>query len=85
MYAVRSKVGTGRYRADQQSSDWVGFAILEVIGEDANDPSAVAKAKALQRMWTQNRVLEEYDDKDDRRKTKRFIRAGPFEKEAAPP
>jgi hypothetical protein len=77
LYAVRAEVRNGKWRADPQSGQWVGYAILKAIGVEA-DEAGKAKAKALQKMWTESRALEEYDDKDEARRIKKFVRAGPF-------
>lgn len=77
MHAVRQKAAEGKYRADAQASDWIGFAIMDVLGRE-DTPGARAQAKALQALWLKSGALKEVQDKDDRRKTKRFIRPGGF-------
>lgn len=78
MHAVRTRVAQGKWRADQQSPSWVGYAILEALGITDRDTAAKAKAKALQAMWIQSKALEEYQDEDERRRLKMFVRPGPF-------
>ncbi len=78
MCAVRARVAQGKWRADQQSPSWVGYAILEALGITDRGTAAKAKAKALQAMWIQSKALEEYQDEDERRRRKMFVRPGPF-------
>ena len=78
---TRRIVAAGNWRADPRSEQWVGYAILQALGfDDALNASEAAKgkAKALQKMWTESRALEEFDAPDERRKMRKFVRPGPF-------
>lgn len=77
MHAVRQKVSTGKYRVDAQATDWVGYAIIEVLGVEVSEATK-AKAKSLQAMWTKNGVLKNVTENDERRKPKQYVRPGDF-------
>lgn len=77
MQAVRQKVSTGKYRVDAQATDWVGYAIIEVLGVEVSEATK-AKAKSLQVMWTKNGVLKNVTENDERRKPKQYVRPGGF-------
>lgn len=73
--AVRHRVGIERWREDPQAAEWVGYLIIDVLGEDRNSIASVAKAKMLQRKWTEQGALKVSLEKDGY-KEKKFIRPG---------
>lgn len=77
MQAVRHKVSTGKWRADAQATEWVGYAIIEVLGLETTEATK-AKAKSLQSMWVKNGVLKEVTENDEKRKPRKYVRAGNF-------
>lgn len=77
MEAVRQRASSGRWRADPQANDWIGYAIIAALGLETTDATK-AKAKSLQAMWVKNGALKEVTELDDRRKEKKYIRPGTF-------
>jgi hypothetical protein len=63
------------YRADDQSPDWVGRLIAEVVELDADDDKATIKK--IIKTWVDNKVLYRVERKDERRRPKVFITADP--------
>lgn len=77
MQEVRKRVTTGKWRADAQATDWVGYAIIEVLGLEQSE-AAKAKAKTLQSIWTKSGALKEVTENDEKRKPRKYVRAGAF-------
>jgi RecA-family ATPase len=77
MQAVRQKVSTGKWRADSQATDWVGYAIIEVLGVDTTEATK-AKAKSLQAMWVKSGALKEVIENDAKRNPRKYVRPGAF-------
>ncbi len=77
MELVREKTRTGKWRADAQAKEWVGVAIMDVLGLE-DTPAARAKAKGIQSVWTGSKALKVTIEKDTDRKEKKFVRPGDF-------
>lgn len=71
--AIVDAVRGGSWRANPQSSDWVGNPIAKAMGLDMNETSARATVKAAIARWLKQGVLCTYEAHDNRRKTKTFI------------
>jgi hypothetical protein len=74
MHKLREMAGTGSYRADPQSRDWIGVAVAEVVGLDPEDDKA--RIKALLKVWMAKDVLRKVERKDAERKLRWFIEPG---------
>ena len=74
MRTVRDMARDGAYRADPQSPDWIGRAVAEVIGLDAQDDKG--RIKAILKAWVANGVLKVVKRKDAERKLRAFVEAG---------
>lgn len=77
MQEVRRRAAAGKWRADAQATDWIGYAIIEVLGIEVSE-AAKAKAKSLQAMWTQSKALKEVVENDEKRKPRKYVRPGEF-------
>lgn len=73
---VQDAVGKGRWRENQQSADWVGKAVADVLMLDHSDPKDRKRIIVLLREWVRNDVLRVVEDEDERRKTKKFVVVG---------
>ncbi len=74
--AVQNKVAKGTWRQNSQSTEWVGFAVAEVLGLDADDKAHRERIKKLLRTWTRNGMFVEVEHMDDHRKKKKFVEVG---------
>jgi hypothetical protein len=83
MYKCRELTRTGAYRLDSRSSDWIGYAIADVLkinvadGAD-NDPKDIAIIKQILAAWFKNKVLATEKRKDKTRHEKTFVIPGPW-------
>jgi hypothetical protein len=85
MHRVRTMAAEGAYRKDTQSDDWIGRAVAEVVGLDADDDADRRQIKAVLKTWFANGVLDVQDRKDEHRKNRVFIVPGNWRDEPAPP
>ena len=74
--AVQRAVADGQWREHPRSPDWVGYAVADVLEVDVEDPAKKAKVKQLLKTWISNEVLEIEEQKDDKRRVKKFVRVG---------
>lgn len=63
------------YRYDQQSPDWVGYAVASVLGISPSDAPGKRKIGQIIDKWIETGVVEKFDAPDERRKPKSFVRA----------
>lgn len=77
LYRVQMMVDKGNYRENVQARDWAGYAVAEVMGLDAGDPTSKARIKALLRGWkaTESLVVEMRVD-PKKREEKPFLAVG---------
>ena len=73
--AIKAKIRAGRWRENEQASDWVGVAVADVLGLDLRDQSARRQVKAAIGEWVKQGVLRRAEGKDHRRNTRTFIEA----------
>ena len=66
----------GQWREHPRSPDWVGYAVADVLEVDVEDPAKKAKVKQLLKTWISNDVFEIEEQKDDKRRVKKFVRVG---------
>lgn len=73
---VQQAVGKGRWRENQQASEWVGRAVAEVLMLDHDDPKDRKRILALLREWIRNDVLRVVEDEDETRRKRKFVEVG---------
>jgi hypothetical protein len=66
----------GRWREDSRARHWVGRPIAKVLRLNPGKKQDRAKLRGLLKIWIENGMFEVYEDKDEKRKTKRFVRVG---------
>lgn len=76
LLAVQKAIHGKGYRASQQSPEWVGHAIAEVLGLDSEDTSDLARIKTVIKAWTANGALVKAKVLDQNRKERPAIEVG---------
>jgi AAA domain len=76
MHAIREKARTGDWRKDAKSDEWIGHAVADLLGLDADNPVDVKKIKAILSIWFDNKVLDTALRKDAHRKERQFVVPG---------
>jgi hypothetical protein len=76
MHAVREMARTGNWREDYRSPVWIGRALADVIGVDADGPRVRKKLKAILKVWFKNKVLSTAPRNDTHRKERQFVVPG---------
>jgi hypothetical protein len=66
----------GPWREDPRARHWVGHPVAKVLRLNPGKKKDRAKLRGLLKIWTENGMFEVYEDKDEKRKTKRFVRVG---------
>lgn len=91
---VQAAVAAGEWRHSDQSPQWVGFAVADVLGFPVNevagkpklvDPAAKGRVLKMVAQWIHNDALRVIDGKDDRRKPVKFVVVGEPAVDGAPP
>jgi hypothetical protein len=83
MYKCRELTRTTAYRLDSRSSDWIGYAIADVLkikvayGAE-NDQKDLARIKQVLATWFKNKVFATEKRKDKTRHEKTFVVPGPW-------
>ena len=75
--AALAKIRSGRWRANQQANNWVGYAIADVLGVDARDAGGKAKVKAALNIWLASGTLRVVTAKDEKNVFKQFVEVAP--------
>ncbi|HEY9091901.1 AAA family ATPase [Parasphingorhabdus sp.] len=70
---VQRLVDKGDYRESQQSPDWIGNAVAEVLGWDMEAPNQKAKIRSILKIWIENRKFKVEKRQDKTRKMKSFM------------
>lgn len=65
------------FRMDCQASNWIGYAIAEVLGLDVSHKPDREQVNRVLRMWIDNGALATQRRLDDHRKTRSFVIPGP--------
>ena len=65
------------YRADSQAANWIGKAIAEVLGLDADTKAGKEQAKRVLKIWLDNGALAKERRPDKNRDPRDFIIVGP--------
>ena len=71
---VQAAVDAGQWRADVRAQNWVGLAVAEALGLDPEDEQAKSKIKGLLKIWIKNGVLIEVEGKDEKSRTRTFVK-----------
>jgi hypothetical protein len=81
MRRVRQMAAEGAYRKDARSDDWIGLAVAEVVGLDAEDKADRVIIKAALAAWFANGVLALEPRKDEHRKERTYVVPGDWNEE----
>ena len=73
---VQAHVAEGRWRANSQATDWVGYSVAETLGLDASNKAHRAKIKAMLKQWIANGALFVADGEDAKRNKRSFVEVG---------
>ena len=86
---VQERVAAGTWKESSQAADWVGLAVADALGLDADKHAKADRARisALLRTWYANRALVVVERRDPaKRENKKFVKVGEWvEVEGAPP
>ena len=74
MQAVREMARTGNWRQSYKSEEWIGYALAEVAGLDAEKDQK--KIKAILAIWFANKALDVAIRKDAHRKDRPYVVPG---------
>jgi hypothetical protein len=74
LYRVQRKIDDGDYRASDQSPDWAGNAVGEVLGLDPSVAKDKRRIKQVLKEWTAKRMFKEVMGKDSRSNDRKFLR-----------
>jgi hypothetical protein len=76
----------GPWRKDSQAKkNWVGQPIGEALGLDPTDKAHAYRIKTAFAIWLKNGAFDEFEDKDEKRMTRTFIKVGEWVKESELP
>jgi hypothetical protein len=78
MYAVRERIAGGEWRDSEQSEQWVGHAVADVLGLDASDKADRTRIKGLISGWKASGALRIQMRKDGSRHERPFVVPGEF-------
>lgn len=73
---VQKRIHGGEWREDIRSPDWAGRAVADVLGLDADEPTAKQKIKTVLKTWIENGALRVENITDEHRKTRKIVRVG---------
>lgn len=76
LYRVQCKIDGGDYRASDQSPEWAGFAVGEVLGLDAGVAKDKRRIKQVIKQWLANDMFKEVMGKDGKSNERKFLRVG---------
>jgi hypothetical protein len=66
----------GPWREDPRARHWVGRPVAKVLRLNPGKKQDRAKVRGLLKIWIENGMFEVFEDRDEKRKTKRFVRVG---------
>jgi hypothetical protein len=83
LHAVRRRVAESKWRLNEQSEDWVGYAIADVldldITSDKTSPACKTARRRIKTMietWLKTGALKKVDNKDSKGNWRPFVTAG---------
>jgi hypothetical protein len=83
--SVQARVAAGEWRASDQTADWVGHAVADVLDLDADRKADKARIKRLLAEWIRNDRLRVEKRRDCNRELRPFVVVGvPVDADAAP-
>jgi hypothetical protein len=82
LLSVQRLVDAGRYRDSSQAKAWVGNAVAEALDLDLDDKHQREKVKTLLKEWRKNHALDTYEDHDENREMRKFVRVGKWANES---
>ena len=72
--AAARAIRKGKWKKSSQSNSWVGIAIARGLGLNLTDEKHKDRVKKVLGAWIKAGSLEEYEETDEQRKTKVFVR-----------
>jgi AAA domain len=76
MHQVRGLAGSGKYRADHRSPDWIGHAVADVLDLDADDDGERKRIRTVLKEWFSKGVLKKVERKGADRHSFVFVEPG---------
>ena len=76
MHWVRDEVRNGSYRESARSPEWLGLALADRLGLDADNAGDRKRINAILKTWVANGVLDIESRKDESRKERKFYVPG---------
>ncbi|QZN98538.1 AAA family ATPase [Chenggangzhangella methanolivorans] len=73
---IQRRVGRGKFRESYNSAEWVGGVVADVLELDAMNKGHRARIRRLLAVWYASGALEIYEEKDDHREVKKYVRVG---------
>jgi hypothetical protein len=73
---VQAIVATGEYKAHHSASDWVGNAVADALGLDAQDKVDRSRILKMVSTWEANGALRVEERKDQNRQMKKYMIVG---------
>jgi 5S rRNA maturation endonuclease (ribonuclease M5) len=70
---VAAAIRAGRWRESSQARDWVGYAVAEALGLNADDKADRARILAMVKTWLAAGALIVVEGEDDKRRKRPFI------------
>ena len=74
---IQRRVGRGKFRESDNSVDWVGVVVADVLDLDSTKKGHRARIRRLLSVWYASGALEIYEEKDGHREVKKYVRVGP--------
>lgn len=76
LFAVQKVIAAGSYKQDVKAKEWVGLAVADVLGLDAQSEADRTKIKTLLKTWVQNKALKVVRKQDESRHERPFVEVG---------
>lgn len=74
--AAQARIAQGEWRLDAQAKSWVGIAIAEALGWDADERSSRSSIKQLITRWLADGWLKIVKRNDEKRRPREFVEVG---------
>jgi AAA domain-containing protein len=68
------QIRKGKWKRSSQANNWVGIPIARALGLSLTEEKDLLRVKKVLGAWLKAGSLEEYEETDDQRKTKKFVR-----------
>jgi len=73
---VQEEVAKGRWRANAQAKDWVGYAVAAAMGLNAKDKAHRSKISRLLKIWTDTGMFVTVEGRDEKRELRSYVEVG---------